>query len=280
LKVVYGHSIRRGETSASSPPKGNDQVTTEQLQRFLEAHGTEVHLTFDDGYSDNKTALLNILEKFQQPVTLFIATGYVERTSVSSERVALEYLREYPEGGPAASANEAFKRITAGGELSYDALRGGLKYARSEDRIAAVSAMMDFLGADPSDMMSDFLTPSDLSELGNHPLVTVGSHTVTHPYLPSLTRRQMKEELAKSKERLEGWIGSPVNYLAVPYGGINGSVQIAAKDAGYKQIYGTESIKHWRLKRFFDRVKAVPCVRRLSLHREVTRDEGCDRIRS
>jgi len=49
-----------------------------------------VAITFDDGYRDNLTVALPLLEKFQLPITLFVTAGFVDRDGYLSE----EELRE------------------------------------------------------------------------------------------------------------------------------------------------------------------------------------------
>lgn len=48
-----------------------------------------------------------------------------------------------------------------------------------------------------------------------------GSHTVTHPDLGTTSLEQTYWELVESKAVLEDRLGSPVRYLAYPFGGIN-----------------------------------------------------------
>jgi peptidoglycan/xylan/chitin deacetylase (PgdA/CDA1 family) len=49
-----------------------------------------VAITFDDGYRDNLTVALPLLEKFRLPMTLFVTAGFVDRDGYLSE----EELRE------------------------------------------------------------------------------------------------------------------------------------------------------------------------------------------
>lgn len=44
-----------------------------------------VALTFDDGYRDNLTVALPLLEKFRMPMTLFVTAGFVDRRGYLSE---------------------------------------------------------------------------------------------------------------------------------------------------------------------------------------------------
>lgn len=61
----------------------------------------------------------------------------------------------------------------------------------------------------------------------------IGSHTVTHPWLPRLDVADLKRELVESREAISELIGRPVTSLAYPTGGWDSTVRAAAEDAGY-----------------------------------------------
>ena len=61
----------------------------------------------------------------------------------------------------------------------------------------------------------------------------IGSHTVTHPWLPRLEPADLERELVESRQAITELIGRPVTSLAYPTGGWNSTVREAAADAGY-----------------------------------------------
>ena len=62
----------------------------------------------------------------------------------------------------------------------------------------------------------------------------IGSHTVSHPWLPGLDPDHLKRELVESRVAVEELLGRPVDSLAYPTGGWNPAVRTAAADAGYR----------------------------------------------
>lgn len=62
----------------------------------------------------------------------------------------------------------------------------------------------------------------------------IGSHTVTHPWLPTLPAPELERELVESRCRLEDLLGVPVTSLAYPTGGWSGAVRDVAERAGYE----------------------------------------------
>lgn len=63
-----------------------------------------------------------------------------------------------------------------------------------------------------------YLTKDQLLELAQDPLVTVGSHGLTHLALKGQSAEIQERELMESKARLEDLTGAPVDLLAYPNG--------------------------------------------------------------
>ena len=64
----------------------------------------------------------------------------------------------------------------------------------------------------------------------------VGSHTMTHPQLPTLTNEQLSSELGKSRAELAELSGGSIDWFAPPGGLYDQRTLKAAKDAGYRFV--------------------------------------------
>ncbi|CAA9503015.1 MAG: hypothetical protein AVDCRST_MAG85-1883 [uncultured Solirubrobacteraceae bacterium] len=62
----------------------------------------------------------------------------------------------------------------------------------------------------------------------------IGSHTMSHPYLPSVEQPDLDRELVESKARLAEELGRPCRSIAYPYGGVIEQVAEATEAAGYE----------------------------------------------
>lgn len=82
------------------------------------------------------------------------------------------------------------------------------------------------------DARTRLATPDELVEAAGQGL-DLGSHTVTHPWLPGLEPALLDQELVESRERLEDLLGRQVRSLAYPTGGWSDTVRDAAARAGY-----------------------------------------------
>ena len=67
----------------------------------------------------------------------------------------------------------------------------------------------------------------------------LGSHTMSHPRLPTLSPAACREELRSSRHLLEDRLGHEVAHLAYPFGAFDASVRSVAADAGYRSACST-----------------------------------------
>jgi peptidoglycan/xylan/chitin deacetylase (PgdA/CDA1 family) len=62
----------------------------------------------------------------------------------------------------------------------------------------------------------------------------IGSHTLTHPRLGQIDRKQAKEEITASRKKLEDMFGVVVEDFCYPYGDWNPAVRDLVMETGYK----------------------------------------------
>jgi peptidoglycan/xylan/chitin deacetylase (PgdA/CDA1 family) len=68
-------------------------------------------------------------------------------------------------------------------------------------------------------------------------LVTIGSHTMNHLYLPSANQEQLEQEISGSRAKLEKMLNREVRLLSFPYGAFNSNVIQQCKKAGYHRVF-------------------------------------------
>jgi peptidoglycan/xylan/chitin deacetylase (PgdA/CDA1 family) len=79
---------------------------------------------------------------------------------------------------------------------------------------------------------SGFLSWGGVKELEREGF-DIGSHTVTHRPLTSLSSQEIVQELVPSRRELERRLGHPVQWLAYPHGAVDGRVVELTRYAGY-----------------------------------------------
>lgn len=72
------------------------------------------------------------------------------------------------------------------------------------------------------------------------PLCRIGSHTLTHADLTSLSAAALRQQLVQSRRQLRQVLQTDVEDLALPFGAGNSRVLAAAREAGYQRVFTLE----------------------------------------
>lgn len=87
----------------------------------------------------------------------------------------------------------------------------------------------------------DGMSADQVRAAASSPFVTLGSHTVSHPFLTRCYDEDLAFELAESKRFLEETAGRPVELFAYPSGDYDRRVAEAVREAGYRAAFVEES---------------------------------------
>jgi len=222
----------------------------EELQQGVLNPDT-VALTFDDGYLDNLTNALPLLEKYKLHATVFVVTGMVGSEQEfwwdTLERIFLtgEVLPEN-----LSVTSQRGKRVwdlrTAQGRLNaYDELCEILRSDQFEDIQQSIHDLLEWAGMESTGRLSHrILNHEQLIKLAESRFIEIGSHSVTHTRLTVLTPEGQRWEIKESKKQLETIIKRPIRFISYPYGTVTDFSQDTAKiivEEGY--IAGISNIQ-------------------------------------
>jgi peptidoglycan/xylan/chitin deacetylase (PgdA/CDA1 family) len=170
-------------------------------------------LTFDDGLRNNVTVAYPILKALDLPATFFVCPGLIEARAWLWNHEARQRLRWL---GRAEREVEA----TIGWMKTLDLAAR----QEAERRLREMTA-----GFAPSAAQREAFDLAGWDELAalDPALVTVGSHTLSHPILTTLTRPQAQAEIRDSRELIERRLGRPAELFCYP----NGDVDPVAREA-------------------------------------------------
>jgi peptidoglycan/xylan/chitin deacetylase (PgdA/CDA1 family) len=208
-----------------------------------ELRGRSLSITFDDGYADNFTAALPVLEAFAAPATFFVATDFLDGGRMWNDSI-IETFRRLPEGiyelelpdSPQLKLSDWDSRRTAA-NLTIHAW----KHLPPAERQARVDALAGRVSGLPTDLM---MSSEQLRAMAGSPWAAIGGHTRSHPILCALPEDQARKEIKGGKEDLEGWLQREVELFAYP-NGKRGRDYAAAhadlvKDAGFRAAVATD----------------------------------------
>lgn len=202
-------------------------------------------LTFDDGYKDTRQFALPILEKHEAPFTLFVTTGFAERSArlwwleleeairkLSHIAIEIDGVKMALPSATTAEKYAAFAEI-------YWRLRRGPE----EILLDVVARLAAAAGIDSAALVDDLcLDWTGIEDMARNRLCTIGVHTLTHPRLAKLSEADMRHEIAESRRLIEAHIGRPANHLCFPVGDRSSSGERearAAKQLGFASAVTT-----------------------------------------
>ncbi len=203
------------------------------MDRFVEhvtggEHGFAVAVTFDDGYKDNYLQAYPILKRYGIPATFYIITRFLENDTsmwwyelweklLVTNAFSLE-VRGQRRDWRTDSVREK--------EACFEDVKTVLTRSGREEYLELLRRISADLS--PKQYPDACLTSSEIRELDEGNLITVGAHTHGHFCLSALSDADARKEMLRSKRILEGYLSHPVLHLAYPYGQI--------EDAGEREF--------------------------------------------
>lgn len=210
-----------------------------------------VMITFDDGYKNIRSVAQPILERWNAPSMVFIATEYVESSrrfwwvrlddimlQISPEawnRLALQFK------GPFEVRN-ILDTMAIGDWQSRVRIREELRLAlrglTSQDQHSVLDRFDEFVPV--RDTCLPTLNWTDILDMREHGF-EFGAHTHTHANLLSLSPSEVHQELVRCINQMEAVLGHRPRAFAYPYGNHNDSVAGEVQNAGLELAFGCES---------------------------------------
>jgi len=173
-------------------------------------------VTFDDGYADNLTVAAPIMCERGVPATVFVATAYLDGGVMFNDAIT-EAMRNAPSRFDLSDLGLGVLEL--GDELvrrsAIARLIGEIKYRPAAERRALAMEILARAGAaPPCHLMMTSAQVRELRDAG----VEIGAHTATHPILTRLEPAEARDDIARSRQVLEGLLGDPVRLFAYPNG--------------------------------------------------------------
>ena len=190
-----------------------------------------VCFTLDDGYKDNLLEAAPIFRKYNVPYCIYVAASFVARDValwwyilediiMENEQLLLADGRDLS-CFTMAEKNRAFS-------ILHDEL---LDEAHPKERFDFLFRNYSYDWRQKSEQLA--LNRSELQELANDTLCTIGAHTVNHVNLLSVSAEVKQREIGNSKEDLSSWIGREIMHFSYPYGAFDEKCISIVEQLGY-----------------------------------------------
>ena len=223
---VEGLSVRRLRWQFQLMRKEFEPVPLGTLVSRLQEEtttGREIALTFDDGARNHFTRVWPLLREYGIPATFFVCPGLIETNAwmwTAELRSRLNMLDDARR-----------KRIAREADCPARSTHAIMEWAKRlpiHDRLAfQASVEAHTRHFSPSAEEIERYAPLSWDQLRqlDPRLITIGSHTSTHPILTKLPEHQLHEEIADSRKTLEQRLDRTIDLFSYP-NGINNSAVV------------------------------------------------------
>ena len=217
----------------------------EAVERLVDtSDGQFCVITLDDGFADNLTQALPIMERYGAPFTVYVANGMftgeidawwlgLAELIRTKDSVALPSLGLQFDCATRLNKKQTFDRLRAIIEAHWDAVLGPVREAIGANGIDS-SALARAKG----------LSIEQLKHLASSPLVTIGAHGIRHINLARAAEDEVEEEMAASRRLLQDILGREVRHFAYAFGACGPREAQIAKRLGFRSAV---SLQHGTL---------------------------------
>jgi peptidoglycan/xylan/chitin deacetylase (PgdA/CDA1 family) len=181
-----------------------------------------VVLTFDDGFRDNLEFAWPILKRQGAPLTIYVSSSFADGTGllwwvVLERAIARNASIEVELDG----VERVFDCATPEAkEESFSEIYWWLRARETDAEIRKTVGEIAFgYGIDAGKVCRELcMTWDELAGLAADPLVTIGSHTVSHPFLAKIPADAVRREMAEANRQIAARLGRAPEHFAYPVG--------------------------------------------------------------
>jgi len=235
-------------------------ITIDQCVDLLEGKSVSINnallITFDDGYRNTLDYALPICERFNIKPIFFITTGHINsglpfwfdrldyalQQNIEEKSIIFNYL-----GVQYVFDNSSRQALID----SYKRFRDQCKntFNNDVDMSQLFTALSEMLESRSGKALADICREDDWSAIASwqeidnafkQKRIDIGSHTVDHWRIDSLSENEILEQLVNSKEEIEANLSTKCHYFCYPNGDYNQLSINLLKQTHYRAAFTTD----------------------------------------
>lgn len=199
-------------------------------------------LTFDDGWHDNFSNAFPVLQEFELPATIFLATGFIGTNKIFWPEELSIYM-----GQPNVKFSERQNLVLNRFLNQVTNNRKDLAFLDNAIMVLKAWAPQEreelfqlLRSKNPNPFIGRLLLNWDEARvMRDSGLVSFGAHTANHVILDQVSPLQAEKEIILSKQEVEKHLGICSNCFSFPNGNFNNVLQSILKRTGFKSAVTT-----------------------------------------
>ena len=194
-------------------------------------------ITFDGGYVGNYKYAFPILMKYNVPASVYVVTDSVDG-NIPWERKLLYLISLTGEKRFIIECNQQQQSFEIRTREQKRAAKLKIQIYMAElddeEKNELLTQLSDNLNVELSGLAQKlFLSWDQIQEMNKSRLITIESHSLTHPKLTDISLDDAAREIIESKERIESELGEKITSFCYPDGRLSGKIKKLVKTAGY-----------------------------------------------
>lgn len=222
---VFCPSMEEFDQQMAFLGKHANLITEEEIVRLAQSSKPlpkrSALVTFDDGYRDNYLFAVPVLKKYSVPAIFFIPIESIEKSRVGWWDVIAYFIKRTRKEVLPFNGRKLFLRTKTEKENAIAVLHDYMKLVRAEESrgfLAELSCLCD-VDFPPKDMQREELMSWDqIMEIGDSEFLSIGSHTMSHRVLSTVSDEEELRELVDSRLFLQQKLGYEIKSIAYPVG--------------------------------------------------------------
>jgi peptidoglycan/xylan/chitin deacetylase (PgdA/CDA1 family) len=188
-------------------------------------------ITVDDGFADNYTLLFPLVRQYHIPVTIFVATDFLDTGRPPWPTQIVQLIKETEVSSLQYPIPLKLSDKYAKNKAIY-AIMAVWKHLPPEERLMRVQELRKHLKVAKLTPVQP-LTWEQVKEMRRHS-VEFGSHTRYHSILPAVSETVAIQELQDSKQRLETELNEECILFSYPNGDWSDTTRNGVEKTGYR----------------------------------------------